>query len=219
MLESWGERRERGRGASFALRPRQHGRGGKGTSVFFIHLISLSFFLLSFSCFLLFLIILVFFLFFRYFPFPSSFLSSLYFHANRAKEDNFLITQSRFEERHLIFLSYQTADFYPRFINRINILEFKGITLLYTHNFSRAGKCIQSCIFVRSAYFLFRKKKKKIRSPITRELVEEFFVFWIGIERKNISMFIDFYRKIKKEKIRNKNPKRTSIIAQFKKNL
>lgn len=162
MLESWGERRERGRGASFALRPRQHGRGGKGTSVFFIHLISLSFFLLSFSCFLLFLIILVFFLFFRYFPFPSSFLSSLHFHANRAKEDNFLITQSRFEERHLIFLSYQTADFYPRFINRINILEFKGITLLYTHNFSRAGKCIQSCIFVRSAYFLFCKKKKKI---------------------------------------------------------
>lgn len=32
-------------------------------------------------------------------------------------------------------------------------------------------------------------------------------------------MFIDFYRKIKKEKIRNKNPKRTSIIAQFKKSL
>lgn len=51
-------------GGGIALRPRQHGRDGKGTRVFFIQLISLSLSLCSLffrsSCLLVFLIILVF---------------------------------------------------------------------------------------------------------------------------------------------------------------
>lgn len=57
------------------------------------------------------------------------------------------------------------------------MLEFKGITLLYTLNFSRAGKCIQSCIFVRSASISYFVKKKKKKIAITREPMKGFSIF------------------------------------------